>query len=237
MSDILQARQRIRALLDDSNPAESPTTYYALFHPKERSAIFTHEDDKGKTRGFVGRFQTGADLFRPLVTLVCPNPEVAAGLLARGLVGGRPYILFAGLNQLPMVGGSLYIENQRILRIYTLNPARFSPQINVLVEQKTGADGLPRCEVNMNEQKMAVAGVNWRSPAFAEIYVHTEPEARQRGWGRSVVSCVVERLLKEGILPVYLVENNNEASKLLIESLGFADSGSRQVYADAVYKP
>lgn len=235
MSSITQARRYIRQLIDDSNPAESPTAYYALFHPKERSTIEVMLDDDGRTIGFVGRFQTGIDLFRPLLTLQCNSPDIAAELLDRSLVAGRPYILFSPLSQLAMVGGSLQINNQRIMQIYIANPSRFSPEINVMVRHNTAHDGTPRCEVRQNGDVLSVAGVNWRSPAFAEIYVHTEPIARQKGYGRSVVACITERLLKDGIRPVYLVETDNAPSRELIESLGYTDTGSRQVFADVVY--
>lgn len=236
MASVPETRKLIRNLLDDSNPAESPTTYYALWHPAEKSALFVHTAPSGKVVGFMGRFQTGLDLFRPLITLKAPSPEVAASLLSQGgLVAGRPYIFFAGLNQLAMIGGSLHIENQRILRIYTLDSARFRPQINVMILHNTAHDGTPRCEVKQDGKVLSAAGVNWRSPAFAEIYVQTEPAARQKGWGKAVVSCLTERLLKSGLLPIYLVENGNEESRGLVESLGYYDTGSRQVYADTVY--
>ena len=200
-----------------------------------RSTLLTHTDASGSTTGFVGRFQTGVDLFRPLVTLKCPNPESAADLFNQALVAGRPYILFAGLNQLSMVGGLMEIENQRILRIYTIDPRHFHPQVNVMVESKLSHDGTPRCEIIAEGKPIAVAGLNWKSPAFAEIFVQVEPAARERGWGNSVVSCITEELLKNGIRPVYLVENGNEASVKLVEGLGYFDTGSRQVYADTVY--
>ena len=232
---VLTARKQIRRLLDDSDPADAPTAYYALFHPPDRSTLLLHEDPGGKVTGFVGRFQTGVDLFRPLVTLKCPHPEAAADLFNKALVVGRPYILFAGLNQLSMVGGLMEIENQRILRIYTIEPRHFHPQVNVMVESKLSHDGTPRCEIVVEGQPMAVAGLNWKSPAFAEIFVQVEAPARERGWGKSVVSCITEELLRQGIRPVYLVENGNDASVNLIEGLGFFDTGSRQVYADTVY--
>jgi len=235
LGSVLAARRGIRDLLDDSSPVDAPTAYYALFHPPERSVLFTELDDQGKTVAFVGRFQTGIDLFRPVVTLHAATPESTASLLNQALVVGRPYIVFAALNQLSMIGGSFSIQNQRILRIYSLNSARFQPQVNVMVEVKKAPDGKPRCEINANGQVQAVAGLNWQSPAFAEIYVHTEPAARQKGWGRSVVSTLTDLLLRDGIHPIYLVENGNEASQHLIESLGYVDTGSRQVYAETVY--
>jgi GNAT superfamily N-acetyltransferase len=230
---VLAHRRKIRALLDDANPADAPTAYYALFHPAERSEIFIAEDQQ--VRGFVGRFQTGVDLFRPLVTLKCPTPEVAVSLLSQALVVGRPYILFAGLNQLSMVGGSLQIETQRILRIYTIDPARFRPQINVMVQLFKAHDGTPRYEVRAGDRTVAAAGLNWKSPSFAEIYVHTDPAARRQGLGQSVVSALTGDLLKNAIRAIYLVENGNEASLQLIEGLGYVDTGSRQVYAETIY--
>lgn len=231
---ITQARQQIRALVDDSNPVEAPLAYYALFHPAERSALFTKTGGDGQPLGFVGRFQTGADLFRPLVVLKCPSPEVAAQLLDDALIAGRPYIFFAPLNQLAMVGGSLRVENERILQVYVFELAGYKPEVNVLVQHKNAPDGTPRAEIS-NSGFRAVAGVNWKSPGFAEIYVHTDPQARNQGWGRSVVAALTERLLREGVRPVYLVENNNEASRHLVEGLGFVDSGSRYVVADTIY--
>ena len=233
--EILTARKHIRALIDDSSPVDSPTAYYALFHPIDRSALFTAHTVTGEVAGFAGRFQTGADLFRPLVTLKCVQVAVAADLLNQTLIVGRPYILFANLNQLPMVGGSMQIENQRILRIFTVDPSRFKPVINIMVERYSGPDGLPRCLVKSEDKTLAAAGTNWKSPGFAEIYVQTEPQARQRGWGRSVVSSLTAWLLQDGIRPIYLVENDNTASRDLIESLGYFDTGSRQVYADVIY--
>jgi hypothetical protein len=227
-------RKQVRVLLDVSSPADAPTAYYALFHDPARSALFTHTDSAGRVAGFAGRFQTGVDLFRPLVTLSCRRAEVAADLLAQALTPGRPYILFANLNQLSLVGGSLGIDNERILHIYQLDVARFKPVINVLVQSKLLSDGSPRCEIDSGGLQ-AVAGVNWQSPGFAEIFAHTDPTARQRGWGISVASALTEMILGTGRVPLYLVEADNTPSRELAEGLGFVDSGARQVYADAVY--
>ena len=48
----------------------------------------------------------GHQLFRPLITLDCRDAETAASLMAEALTPGRPYILFANLNQLPLVGAA-----------------------------------------------------------------------------------------------------------------------------------
>lgn len=231
---IHESRRLARQLLDDTSPADAPTAYYALFHPPQRSSLFVQFADSGRVVGFAGRFQTGIDLFRPLVTLRCTTPECAADALAEALTPERPYIFFANLNQLPLVGGSMRVMNQRILRIFQLQPTRFEPEINVLVQQKRTADGLPQAMITSNGQR-AIAGVNWQSPGFAELYVHTDPEVRRRGWGQSVVSAVTQAVVAGGRIPLYLVENNNDASRELAEKLGYVDTGARQVYADVVY--
>ncbi|MFP4322804.1 MAG: GNAT family N-acetyltransferase [Anaerolineales bacterium] len=232
---IPRARGQIRTLLDDTAPAEAPTTYYALFHPAAKSQLYVAQAGGGKLAGFLAICQTGMDLFRPLVTLICQTPEVAADLMAEALVVGRPYIFFAPINQLPMVGGSLHIERQTIFQVYVINSARFQPEVNVLVRASRTPEGTPRCEMRDGERSVAQAGVNWQSPAFAEVYVRTESAARGRGLGKNVVSCVVGALLKEGIRAVYLAETSNEASHQLAQSVGFIDTGSRQVYGEAVY--
>jgi hypothetical protein len=233
-ASIHEQRTLVRRVLDDSSPADAPTAYYALFHNPDRSALFTEQDESGRVRGFVGRFQTGIDLFRPLVTLGCESAEVAADLLAQALAREFPYILFASLSQFPFVGGSFEIDNHRVLHIYRLDVPHFQPVINVLIRQNTAPDGTPRCVIESSGQR-AVAGVNWQSPAFAEIYVHTDPAARQRGWGESVVSAVTQAVLDGGRIPLYLVESDNEPSSALAEKLGYADTGARQVYADVIY--
>jgi hypothetical protein len=232
---LLVARQAIRPLLDDSNPAEAPTAYYALFHPPHKSLLFVQHSEQGRALGFVGRFQTGFDLFRPLISLKVPRPEIAAALLSQALAPGRPYLLFASLNQLAMVGGSLDIQQQSIFRIYLLDPSRFQPQMNILVQQKQAPDGLPRCEIRAGDKAVAVAGVNWRSPAFAEVYLQQDSQARQKNWGRSVLGTLSSQLLGLGLRPIYLLDTHDEAGRALIESLGYVDTGSRQVQAEVTY--
>ncbi len=235
MTTLREQRALIAPLLDTTSPIDAPTAYYALYHDPNRSALFARQDASGHAVGFVGRCQTGIDLFRPLVVMRCPQAEVAADLLNEALSVGRPYLFFSNINQLPFIGGSLKATNERILSIYRLDPSRFSPVINVLVLQKTAPDGTPRAEIHSNGLQ-ASAGVNWQSPGFAEIYVQTEPDARQRGWGRSVAANCTERVLASGRIPLYLVEPGNEASVRLAESLGYVDTGARQVFADVVYE-
>jgi ribosomal protein S18 acetylase RimI-like enzyme len=235
VGSIHEQRTLVRRLLDDSSAGDAPTAYYALFHDPARSALFTAQDVSGQVTGFVGRFQTGIDLFRPLVTLIAQGAEIASDLLAQALIPEHPYILFVGLNQYPLVSGCFEIGNHRVLHIYRLDVRRFQPVINVLARQEKGHDGTPRGVIEGNGGR-AMAGVNWQSPAFAELYVHTDAAVRQRGWGESVVSVVTQAVLAGGRTPLYLVESDNDPSRALAEKLGFVDTGARQVYADVVYQ-
>ncbi len=232
---IHEARQIIsRYLLDDSSIVDAPTAYYALYHDARRSEVRVRLRPSGRADGFVGRFQTGHDLFRPLVTMRCRTADTAADLLAELLTPGRPYLFFASGNQLAYLGGSFALETQRVMHIYYLESKRFRPQINVMVVEKPTPGGLPRFEIHA-DGLAAVAGINWQSPGFAEVYVHTEPAARRRGWGQAVVTACTEYILRRGRLPLYLVEMDNEESLALAEAVGYVDSGAQQVYAEGVY--
>lgn len=229
-----EQRRYVRTLLDDTSPKDAPTAYYALFHDPRRSVLYTTTNERGQAEGFVGVFQTGQDLFRPLVTMFCKHSEAADVLLEQALTPNRPYIFFANLNQIPCLGEQVQLENQQILQIYRLDIARFKPHLNVTVVHSRSQNGTPRCEVNAGGLR-AVAGVNWQSPGFAEIYVHTDPDAQQRGWGKRVVMALTDQILREGRQPIYLVEARNEASHQLAQSIGYVDTGYRQVYADLIY--
>jgi len=173
-------RRLMTTLFDIHSPIDAPTAYYALYHDAKRSQIAVKTGSDGRAIAFAGRFQTGLDLFRPVVTLRCPTGEIAADLLADILVVGRPYILFSNVNQLALTGGSLQVANERILSIYVLNPSHFKSEMNVLVRHSVAQDGTPRAEIESNGVR-AVSGVNWQSPGFAEIYVHVDADARQKG--------------------------------------------------------
>ena len=227
-------RAQVRRLLDDSSPADAPTAYYTLFHDPARSSLTVQTDASGQAVGFAGVFQTGIDLFRPLVTLCCFDAGCAADLFHQALTLGRPYLFFARLDQLPLVTSTLRVDSFRVLHIYRLDLRLFQPVINVLVQHKTSPDGTPRCVIESGGLQ-AIAGINWQSPGFAELYVYTDADARQRGWGISVISALTQEVVKSGRIPLYLVEADNGPSRTLAEKLGYVDSGGQQVFADVVY--
>jgi predicted GNAT family acetyltransferase len=68
------------------------------------------------------------------------------------------------------------------------------------------------------------------------VFVNVVPEHRQRGWGRAVTNAVVGALLKQQVTPLYSAAEDNDASQALAESVGFADTGAREVLAQAIYE-
>jgi hypothetical protein len=226
-------RSAARRLLDDSSPAGAFAAYYALHHDPKRTTLFIHRNRDGQPDGLLVRAQTGMDLFRPVVVARAALDEVALDLFKTGLLPGRPYYLVAPLSLANAVNRCLIVSDPELLRIYRLDPAKFDPELNVLVVANPAPDGSPRFEISSQGAVQAAAGVNWRSPRFAEVYVYTEPAARGRGWGKSVTSALVGSLLKSRLTPLYFVDEQNSASIKLAESIGFVDTGERE-YAGQV---
>jgi ribosomal protein S18 acetylase RimI-like enzyme len=233
-------RQRavVRPLLDEASPADALAYYYALHHSPERTELFVvpeaAETYAAPATGFLVRARTGMDLFRPLVTLRAPNAAGAQKLLTRGLLPGRPVYLTVPESHAGWVNQSLTITDAELHDILRYDPVRYQPEINVLVVTHTSIDGLPRCEIRAGERAGAVAGINWQSPRFAEVYVYTEPAVRGRGWGKAVVRALVGHILKAGRTPLYVVAQSNEYSIRLAEAVGFVPTGHREYVGQGV---
>jgi hypothetical protein len=229
-----QQRTEARYLLNDRFPADGFAAYYTLYHDPKRTDIFLHYDQLNRVNGFLTRAQTGLDLFRQVVVVRTAYDQVAASLFEIGLQANRPYYLTAPLSLGGMIQQELTVTDSEVLRIYRLDLNRFNSQINVLAVANHAPDGSPRFEIGSNNKVHARAGVNWRSPYFAEVYVHTEAEARGRGWGRSVLSTLCVALLQDGLMPLYVVSEQNSVSINLAENVGFVDSGAREFAAQVV---
>jgi RimJ/RimL family protein N-acetyltransferase len=110
--------------------------------------------------------------------------------------------------------------------------------INILVSGNASPDGLPRFEIRREDRLLAAAGVNWRSSDWAEIFVFTDAESRERGYGRSVCAALCQALLEEKRGVIYAVEEDNPASIRLAQSVGFEDTGERElVCAGSILEP
>lgn len=228
MTDLNQKRRAIRPLLSSTDPADALTSYYALWHDPRRTQLTLHRDAQDRVAGFVAVCQTGADLFRSLVTLRAQDEAIVGELLRAALAPHRPYQVVVPVTLASAVRTHMVLSRTHLLHIYRLDPARFQPIVNVLVQRVTSADGNPRFQIESQNQLVAMSGVNWRSPTFAEVFVYVHPQGRGRGWGKSVVSACTASLLEERLRPLYMAEKDNQASIRIAEGLGYVDTGLRQ---------
>jgi GNAT superfamily N-acetyltransferase len=239
-----EKRQALRHLLNENSPADALASYYAFYHPDNRTSLVIEPEDGRRADGYVALSNTGIDLFRPLITFRLPgdHPTAAAALVYRAVAPGAAVILSSPIAYEPLIRAFFTIDKEEILRIYVLDPDRFEPVINVLVTPAPSGNNLPRYVILQPHDNeggggvVAAAGLNWQSTHFAEIAVNTRPQYRRRGWGRSVVSALVQHLLAEGRLPIYVVAENNEASLLLAGQLGFIDTGVREIMIEGVLR-
>jgi GNAT superfamily N-acetyltransferase len=236
LNELNEKRREIRPLLSSTDPADALTGYYALWHDPRRTQLTLHRDAQGKVDGFVAMCQTGADLFRPLIVLRAPDEEAVGGLLHGALAPGRPFQVVVPVTLASAVREHVEIARSSLTHVYRLDQGRFLPVINVLVQRVTGADGTPRFEIESQGQLAAMSGTNWRSPTFAEVFVYVHPSGRGRGWGKSVVSACTAYLLEERLRPLYMVEEDNQASQHIAEGLGYVDTGLREFVGEGKLK-
>ena len=236
LKELNEKRRAIRSLLSPTDPADALTSYYALWHDPRRTQITLHHDAQHRVDGFVAVCQTGADLFRPLVTLRTRDRNSVPDLLRTALSPNRPYQVTVPVTLAPTLRDEIQFGHSSLNRIYILAPSRFQPIVNVLVQQASGADEAPRFQIESQGELVAMSGTNWRSPTFAEVFVYVHPRGRGRGWGKSVVSACTAALLEERLRPLYLVEEGNQASIRIAESLGYVDTDARELTGEGQLK-
>jgi GNAT superfamily N-acetyltransferase len=237
MADLQALRLKARVLLHLSDPVDALYAYYALYHDPRRAELFIHEDADGHTDGFAAVCQTGQRLFQPTVALRAKNERAAVEVLRRALIPGRPYCVITTLDLMDAVGQVVDVQQAEINHLYSLEPVRFQPIINVLVVTEEGIGGLPCFVIRSQEGTIAAeAGLNWASPHFAEVFVHVEPGARGRGWGRSVLSACTTWAVRSARQPLYVVNEANEPSIALAKASGYVDTGAREFAGEGMCK-
>ena len=229
--ELSRRRRRARLVLDLSSPRDALPAYYALHHDADRSELFV-EEEEGRVMGFLAVCQTGRDLFRKTAVLRARHIDAARSLLQRGLQSRRPYYLVTTLDLQPVVEAVLDVEQAEVHRVYRMRLSRYAPRINVLVAPISAPDGSRRFVIRSQDEVAAESGINWRSPHFAEVYVWVVPQARGRGWGKSVLESCVSWVFRSGAQPLYVVAEENRASIRLAESVGFADTHAREYAAE-----
>lgn len=223
-----RARLKRERFLSLTEPGDALAVYYALYHDPGRTKLWLHFDSSDDIDGFVVVCQTGFSLFQPTVVLRALNIQVAGALLREALYPGRPYYVVTTPELGQVVPSVVHLERVEVNWIYRFDPRRYRPEINVLVQLAKAPDGSPRFIIRSRDQTASEAGVNWRSPHFAEMYVWTEPWARGRGWGRSVLKACATTLVQAGVQPLHTVTEGNQASAGLAMSAGFLDTGARE---------
>jgi RimJ/RimL family protein N-acetyltransferase len=236
LNELKERRRAVRPLLSSSDPADALASYYGLWHDPRRTQLTLHYDAEKRVDGFVAVAQTGLDLFRPLVTLHALSQETGESLLRSALQPNRPYHVIVPVTLAPAVRQAMDISRASVTRVFRLDPGRFQPLINVLVQRVDTARGVLRFQIESQGQVMAMAGTNWRSPSFAEVFVYVHPRGRGRGWGKSVVSACTAALLDQRVRPLYTVGEDNQASIRIAESLGYVDTGLRQLVGEGNLK-
>jgi ribosomal protein S18 acetylase RimI-like enzyme len=238
---LLEKRRSIRHLLDERAAADSQAAYYAFYHPDNKTRLVTYPADTSRARGYLCLSRTGIDLIRPLITLRLPiraietefDYSATAELFKEALPINSNAIISSPSAYQPILSGLLTVQQERKLKVFVLEPNRYQPIINVLVTKARSPNDHSRYiiksvndeETNTGSTVFASAGINWQSPNFAEIYVHTKSPHRRQGYGRSVVSALAGEIVKSGRKPIYVVDTNNSASIQLAESVGFVDTG------------
>lgn len=220
--------------LSPSDPGDALALYYALYHDPARTQLWLHFDAARRVDGLAAVCQTGFNLFQPTVVLRAADVEVAVSLLRLALHPGRPYYVVTTPALAPALPVLVRLEQEQVNHIYLFDPRRRRPEINVLLQPARSADGSPRFVIRSQGQVAAEAGVNWRSPYFAEMFVYTQPQARGRGWGRTVAAACAVALHQLGVQPLYAVGQDNQASLSLAGAAGFVDSGAREFAGQGV---
>ena len=63
---------RIRPLLDEIKPADALASYYAFYHPDQKTSLILYPPAATVAQGYIALSRTGMDLFRPLLTMRLP---------------------------------------------------------------------------------------------------------------------------------------------------------------------
>lgn len=243
MMTLEEKRRAIRHLLSERQPADAMAVYYAFYHPDAKVELVIYPGEAERASGYVAIARTGIDLFRPLLTMRLPANDMDAGvaLIHKALTPGTAVILNIPIHYYPLIEALFDIQAEERLQLFVLDPKRFEPVINVLVTEATSHNGLPRFVIRSatsgSNEVVASATLNWQSLRYAEIAVNTASRYRQRGWGRSVVSAMVQHLLDNGRVPLYVAAENNQASIRLARRIGFVDNGVREIILQGTLRP
>lgn len=227
-------RTPLGRLLDERSAADSMAAYYALHHPPDRVSVYAYYASNGVPSAFLAVARTGLDLFRPLAIPFVAQPTGMDALLRAALLPGRPVLLHAPLEQRAWVEATAELSNVRVFELFRLDLRAFEPIVNVLVVEARAPGGWPRYEIRSSEVVHVAAGLNWKGPVFAEVYLEVDPEVRGRAFGRSALAAIAGRLLSESIVALYRIPDDDPMGRAEARRLGFRTTGVRTFEAQAL---
>lgn len=236
-------RRAVQHLLDEKKIADGISSYFVFDYPENKTHLVTIPENSLRADGYMAISRTGMDLFRPFVTMRLPehNYDLSAQLIYAALPEETAVILNIPPAYEPLIRAFFDIQTVETLKLYVLSEEKPEPIINVLVTQDKHPNGYPRFLIRANDDPSrpvgASSGLNWMSKTFGEISVMTNPMHRRRGWGKSVVSAMVQYVLQNGREPLYAVAEQNQGSIRLAESVGFVYSGTQQLLIQATLRP
>ncbi len=220
-------RTQLGRLLDDRSAADAMAAYYALHHPAERVSVYATYASNGVPNSFLTVARTGLDLFRPLVIPFVVQPSGMDALLRAALLPGRPVLLHAPLEQRAWVEATAELSNVRVFELFRLDLRAFEPIVNVLVVETHTPAGWPRYEIRSGETVHVAAGLNWKGPSFAEVYLVVNPEVHGRAFGRSALAAIAGRLLSESIVALYRIPHDDPLGRAEARAHGRISSSPR----------
>ncbi len=210
--------------------------YYALHHSADRVTLYTYHPTHAGVTGFLALARTGLDLFRPLAVPFVASPRGLAALLRAALKPNRSAVLQLPLEQRAWAEEVVDLSDVQVAEVLRLDLREFEPIINVLVVETRSPGGWPRYEIRSGDTVYVAAGLNWKGPTFAEVYLDVDPSVRGRGFGKSVLAAIAGRLLGESLIALYRVVDEDPVARAEAESLGFRPTGLKVLSAQATLK-
>lgn len=217
----------IKRLINPRVASDAQAAYYALEHPRERVSVYGLFPKNGVLNGFVAIAQTGFDLFRPLIIPFTGTDESLVQLLETAIPKKRPHLIYLPIEQESILDDHFKMEELQLSSLLRLDTRGFEPILNILVVEGHNSEGWPRFEIQATSGGFAAAGLNWKSKCAAEMYIESDEEGRRRGFTKSVLSALIDRLLAERLLVLFRVVDDDYGSFEDAFDLGFVPTGVR----------
>lgn len=222
-------RALVRRLINPRVASDAQAAYYALEHPRERVSLHGFFPQEAVLSGFVAIAHTGFDLFRPLIVPFTGTDDSLIDLLQESVPSNRPHLISLPIEQEYVLDDHFLVERLHLSSLLRLDPRGFEPILNILVLEDENSEGWPRFEIRAQGGGFAAAGLNWKSRYAAEMYVECDDQGRSRGFTKSVLSALIDRLLAEKLLVLFRVIDDDYGSFEDAFDLGFVPTGVRSV--------